>query len=64
MYSANQYKLREKGILDNTTMVEFSVKFYYTQAFGREVAEKELFFDNVSKYIQLSPNFKYNIQWN
>merc|ERR1711915_341673 len=38
---------REQGINDNTTIVEYSIKFYYTVEFAEATDDIELYFDQV-----------------
>ena len=40
--------LRQKGIADNTTVVTFTVKWYYTPEVAAAVDDLELEFENVS----------------
>merc|ERR1712200_189103 len=44
----NNEELRQKGIDDNTTIVTFSIKFYYTKDFADVTDDIELYFDQVT----------------
>ena len=43
----NSEELRQKGILDSTTIVTFSIKFYYTKEFAEVTDDIELYMDQV-----------------
>ncbi len=45
---AHMLELRQKGINDNTTVVTFTVKFYYTPEVAAAVDDLELLFEKVS----------------
>ena len=43
----NSNELRQQGIDDNTTIVTFSIKFYYTKEFAEVTDDVELYMDQV-----------------
>ena len=47
-YSADLRALRQQGIDDNTTIVTFTVKFYYTPEVAASYDNLDIFFENVS----------------
>jgi len=48
--------LRQKGIMDNTTVVDFSVKFYYNQDFYKATPEPEKFINEMARLVNLAFN--------
>ncbi len=47
-YSSDMKALRQQGIDDNTTVVTFTVKFYYTPEVAAAYDNLDIFFENVS----------------
>ena len=43
----NSNELRQQGILDNTTIVTYTVKYYYTKEFAEVTDDIELYMDQV-----------------